>query len=124
MKLTSIWAAISLLLLTTYAAVIPSTHYTKFDWPKNSSSKKFALDTSDSIRVQVTDLGANGEGFMVYDNNNFLGETSDQSLLETNEKFRQGFFNLDKGHHIIKLKLKGTSTGQGSGAIRIVSGTA
>lgn len=122
MKLTSICAAISLL-LTTYAAVIPSTQYTEFDWPKHSSFKKISLNTNDTVRVQVTDFSANGEGFKVYDNNEFVGETYAQSPLDTEEKFRQGFFNLDKGYHIIKLELKGTSIGQGSGAIKIVSGT-
>lgn len=118
MKLTSICVAVSLF-LTTYAAVIPSTQYTEFNWSKDASSKKFSLDTNDPIQLQITDF--NGQGFKVYDNNNYLGETDFQS--EIDEKFRQGYFNLEKGHHIIKLELKGPVTGEGTGAIRIVSGT-
>lgn len=124
MKLTSICTAISLLVLSAYAAVIPFYDVTEFSWPKHVQTKSFSVDIKSPTRVQVLDFNKQGEGFYVYDNGYFVGETGDAPLhIQNKYQFNQGFFKLETGHHVIDLKLKADSNGKDNGVIRLLSGT-
>lgn len=86
----------------------------------------FVIDLDTSSRVHVTDLDSFGSGFSVNNNDSFIGEIAtfiikDNPYGTEEYHYRQGFFNLDKVHHIITIKLKGTDK-MGSGSIRIMSG--
>jgi hypothetical protein len=137
MKFCSICSAVALTIVLftgAHAAVIPKDSniklntYTEFNWAPTTVKKvqDFAVDLIAPARVHITDLDPYGEGFSIYDNNVFVGETS---TVKTKNKphsvkdhhYRQGFFNLEQGHHVITVKLKGNS-GVGNGAIRIVPG--
>jgi hypothetical protein len=139
MKFYSICSAVTLTVIlcsTAYAAAIPSSvdsstnallnTFTEFNWSPTvkRTNQNFEVSLLEPSRVHVTDLDPYGEGFFVYDNGVLVGETeitkdNDDGVNEN--QYRQGFFNLDKGHHIVTVKLKGNS-GVGHGAIRIAPG--
>jgi hypothetical protein len=132
MKLISLYSAVTLFALTTYALVIPtpsgSQDYTVFKWEKDSYSKSFSVDLNSLSRVHISDLNTDGKGFRVYDNGKFIGEASVGKNMvvspssEDKYHYRQGYFNLEKGHHLIEIELKKASKGKGSGMIRIIPG--
>ncbi|KAG1080278.1 hypothetical protein G6F42_023407 [Rhizopus arrhizus] len=131
--ITAVWLSATLI----QAAVIPLpaanpnpvlNSFTQFDWSTDAEllDQTFAIDLDAPSRVHVTDLDPHGSGFAVYDNGNFVGETAtvitkDNPYGAEEYHYRQGFFNLDTGHHVITVKLKGDAK-TGSGAIRMVPG--
>lgn len=125
MKLLTLCTAIHLLVMTAYAAVIPPQASTEFAWD-DSSSKTFAIDLSWDSRIHVTDLDAASKGLRVYDNGVLLGETTSKStvdplsLMDSKHPNLQGYFDLAKGHHVIKLQLKEPAKEKGSGMIQVL----
>lgn len=125
MKLLTLCTAVQLLLMTAYAAVIPPKTSTEFVWD-DSYSKTFAIDLGWDSRIHVTDLDAASKGLRVYDNGIFLGETSSKStvdpfsLMNNNHPNLQGYFDLAKGHHVIRLQLKEPAKDKGSGSIQVL----
>lgn len=83
MKFNSICAAISLLLLSTYAAVIPFSHDAEFHWSKRSDAKSFSVDLKSPSRLQASDLNARGQVFDIYDNGKDNGAISVASGIIT-----------------------------------------
>lgn len=134
MKFISIYGAVSLFILTAYAALIPSASsnnpqdYTVFKWEKNSYSKSFSVNLNALSRIHISDLNADGKGFSVYDNGKLIGKTTVDkkriAIPDSKNKYhyRQGYFDLKKGHHLIKLELNKPAKGKGSGMIRIITG--
>jgi hypothetical protein len=115
MKFYSIRTAIAALLVFTVQALPVNPEITRFDWSPSAqlADQSFSIELQAPSRIHVTDSNPLSQGFSVYDNGNFVGETTDT---------RQGFFNLDQGLHLLSIKPKDISSRQGSGYIRIVPG--
>lgn len=100
---------------------------TNFDWSESASvNQTFSIDIDEPSRVHVTDLNYQGKGFSVYDNDILLGETAtvitrDNPYGVDEYNYRQGFFNLDKGKHIIAVQLNDPAE-KGTGTISIIPG--
>lgn len=127
MKLLYILFVIGFLFISIQTAVIPSTKllhkFTKFNWKDDSNAKLYTIDLHSPVRIKFTDLSSKGKGFQIYDNSKLMGETflnSEKTMAGTSNTSAYGFFTLEKGHHVLKLKLKKGKKGKGT--LKIMSG--
>ncbi|KAG0168890.1 hypothetical protein DFQ30_004203 [Apophysomyces sp. BC1015] len=106
-----------------------------FHWTGKENAialETFVADLDKPAVLQVTDFKNRGDMFRIYDNDNYLGQTStvmpvedDDTFASTPEdalmdnRFSKGLFELGRGAHRIVIKAKGPYDA-GTAAIRLI----
>jgi hypothetical protein len=113
-----------------------TTTFKEFNWKGDSvyAGQTFIVSLDEPAQFQVTDYKNKGDHFDIYDNRLWIGRTSTVELLRDihgfartprhaigDSHFSQGVFGLGKGTHIITIKAT-SPYGEGSGAIRLITG--
>ncbi|KAI8890654.1 hypothetical protein K501DRAFT_265650 [Backusella circina FSU 941] len=113
-----------------------TTTFKEFNWKGDSTyaGQTFIVSLDEPAQFQVTDYKNRGDHFDIYDNRLWIGRTSTVEFLRDihglartprnalgDSHFSQGVFGLDKGTHIITIKAT-SPYGEGSGAIRLITG--
>ena len=132
MRLWVIAAVATVATTGTFAKPLEET-FAQFHWDKDGKAlEAFEVELEEPGKIQIVDFKMNGDAFGVYDNDQLIGKTPAIDPLakgnafaatteeaESDARFSQGVYDLDKGRHVITIRSLGTYE-SGTGAIRLI----